>query len=161
MRIRRVYTREEALSRMAAYCSSAEHCLSEVRAKLNVMQLTSGDIEIILDRLVDEGFVDEQRFCKAYVLDKMRYNGWGRNKISVMLAQKQVDKQAISDAIDSIEDDEYYGIMKQIVDNKRRSVSAKSAYERNAKLMRFALGRGFEMSLVSRYLNTIEETDEI
>ncbi|MBR6077758.1 MAG: RecX family transcriptional regulator [Paludibacteraceae bacterium] len=152
---------EQALARMAAYCSGAEHCISEVRAKLTAMQLPSGAQERIIDRLVDERFIDEFRYCRAFVLDKLRYNGWGRNKISAMLSQKRVDHAAASEALDGIDDDEYLEIMEHVINGKRRLISASNGYELKTKLLRFALSRGFEMSVVNRYLNTFEESDEV
>ena len=160
MPLRRQLTEEQVLQKMASLCSVAEHCESEIVEKMNRMGVERNVAERIVDRLVDEGFIDEQRYCRAFVHDKLFYNGWGRLKIKAMLAQKRIDRKIVGEALDEIESKEYNGVMKQVIESKRRTLAGVEGYELQAKLVRFAVGRGFEPSLVCRCLNT-EDIDEI
>ncbi len=145
-------TESEALGKAAAYCSAAEHCLSEVQAKLTQWGMDPEATARILKRLTDERFIDERRYCRFFVADKLRGNQWGRTKIRQALWQKRIDEALADEALQTIDEQEYASILDRLLRAKRKSVTAKSDYERNGKLIRFALGRGFEMNLICRLL---------
>ena len=145
-------TETEALGKAAAYCSVAEHCRSEVQTKLTQWGMDAEASARILKRLTDERFIDEQRYCRYFVADKLRGNRWGRTKIRQALWQKRIDEALCDEALQGIDEQEYASILEQLLRSKRRSVKAASDYERNGKLIRFALGRGFEMKLICQLL---------
>lgn len=153
-------TYETALQRTTAMCSMGEHCLHDIREKLVKWNLSTTEIQKILDYLVDEKFIDESRYCRAYVMDKLRYNHWGRIRIAQMLRMQRLDAHDIQQAMDQIPEDEYMDILQNVLTTKARSVKARSTYERNGKLIRFAIGRGFEMSLICKLLPEAEEMDQ-
>ena len=129
-------TEEEALNRMAAYCSAAEHCKAEVNEKLQKWGLPYEVINRIIDRLVVEKFIDEERYCRAFVNDKFRFAKWGKMKI---------DRE------------EYLAILGDLIAAKRKSIHAKDEFELNGKLIRFAMSRGFEMDDIRRCVQVEEE----
>ena len=90
-------TPPEALHRAAALCSSAEHCTADIREKLARWGVTEADSRTIIDRLVQERFIDEQRYAVAFVKDKFRFSGWGRIKMRYALQQKRIDGSDVYD----------------------------------------------------------------
>jgi regulatory protein len=145
---------QEAYNRAAAYCSKAEHCTSEVAEKLRQWEVTPDVAERILRRLTEERYVDDERYGRAFVRDKYRFAKWGRMKIATALRAKHIDTDIISAALDDIDEDEYIGILRNLLAAKRRTISGSNDYERTGKLMRFALGRGYEMQDIRRCLRT-------
>lgn len=151
------YSPEEAYRKAQALCSQSEHCASEVMEKL--MQWGIGEAEMrdsILSRLTAESYLDENRFCNAFVHDKLRFNGWGRVKIAQALAMKKVCKDSVAEALALIDEEEYQVILKKTLHAKRRQTAGDGLHEINRKLLRFAVGRGFELPLV---LQTLKISD--
>lgn len=146
-------TEIEALAKAAAYCSVAEHCLSEVQAKLAQWGMDAEASARILKRLTDERYIDEHRYCHFFVEDKVRHNKWGRVKMRQALWQKRIDESIVEEALGEIDEREYTSILETLIRAKRKSVKANSDYELNGKLIRFALGRGFEMKQIRRVLS--------
>ena len=132
-------------------------CLSEVWKKLDTTDLTQQEKERIVHRLLDEGYVDEARYARAFVRDKFRFNDWGRMKIAQGLRAKQISEAAIRNALTEIDDDDYRRALRKALQAKQRTLREGNEYERNGKLIRFALGRGFEMAVVLQELNADED----
>ena len=83
-------TPPEALHRSAALCSSSEHCIADIREKLSRWGIGEPDARTIVERLVQERFIDEGRYAIAFAKDKFRFSGWGRIKIRYALQQKRI-----------------------------------------------------------------------
>jgi len=148
---------DEILSRLTARCSTTELCLSDIRKKLDATDITEKEKERILHRLLDEGYVDEARYARAFVRDKFRFSGWGKVKIAQGLRAKQISSTVIDEALKEIDEDYYRQTLREALKAKRRSLHEKSDYETNAKLIRFALSRGYEMNVI---LNEVKASDD-
>ncbi len=133
-----------------AYCSSMERCVADVEAKLSQWGASLEMMEKIVRHLQDERYIDQKRFCSAFVRDKHRFNQWGRVKISQALRMKKIPADVIAEGLEEIDEREYMEILSGLIEQKRRSVKARTEYERNGKLIRFAVGKGFEMEAVCR-----------
>ena len=153
-------TETDLLRKMAAYCASSEHCAQEVRTKLNASGLSEEATERILSRLQAEGFLDEARFCQAFVNDKLRFNQWGRIKISYELQRRQIPEALIQEALSEIDNETYQTILEKILKTKMSSIQAKDDRDLILKLMRFAAGRGFESQAVSQCLKHLFQADD-
>lgn len=138
----------EALNRAAAYCTTCERCVSEVCAKLVVWGMDNAQQQRIIDRLIKENFICEERFCRAFVNDKVRFNRWGRRKISLALREKRVDEALAREALEAINEEEYLSALMAVVAAKRRELKGKDDYLSNQKILRYAASRGFETSLI-------------
>ena len=118
----------------------------------------------IIDRLIKERYVDDERYARAFVKDKIRYNKWGRCKVQQALWQKHVDADIQQRVLDEIDEKEYLDILRPLLKQKRKSINAESDYELNQKLIRFALGRGFGFDIIRQCLNVddidIEDIDD-
>lgn len=150
-------TLDLATAKIEAYCSKAEHCTSEVVTKLKSWNINERQIAEIVARLCKEKYINDLRYSRCYVKDKFRYNHWGRIKIIQALRVKNINENDIKEAIEELDQQEYETTLNRLLAQKRKSIKASSDYERNGKLVRFALGRGFEMSIINKYLNLDED----
>jgi regulatory protein len=141
-------TYEQALSRAAALCSGSEHCSSEIRKKLLLWGLSPTQAEKAIGFLIDEKYIDSKRFCRAYCLDKFRYNHWGRIKISQMLRMLELDSSDINEGLDAIPKEEYQEVLQHVLEQKNKQLKDSDPYIRKGKLVRHALSRGFETHLI-------------
>lgn len=151
----KILTPPEALHRAAALCSSAEHCTADIREKLARWGVTEADSCTIIDRLVQERFIDEQRYAVAFVKDKFRFSGWGRIKMRYALQQKHIDGSDIDHALATLDEEPYNDRLLELLQAKSRSIRDDDPEARRAKLFRFAASRGFESSLIFNALKQV------
>jgi regulatory protein len=114
----------------------------------------------VMQRLVSERYVDDERYARAFVKDKVRYNKWGRRKVEQALWQKHIDEDIRQRVLDEVDDSEYLAILKPLLQQKRRSTKAANDYELNQKLVRFAVSRGFTFDIIRQCLDVNEEDCE-
>lgn len=147
---------KEAYLLAARYCSSAERCMHDVRAKFMQWQVTQKHKDALLKKLQDEHFVDEQRYANAFVKDKFYLNAWGRIKIQHYLRQKAIPDSIIQQSIvEIIHEEEYLQKLNALIKKKALLVKAKDSFAKKAKLMQFAQSRGFESYLASKAVDHI------
>jgi regulatory protein len=146
---------EQALYRAASQCSTSERCRHDISQLLLRWGLEKESGERILKRLVDEKYIDEERYSRAFVNDKSRYEKWGRQKIQQALIAKHIPEEAYQSALDALDAEEYATRLHDILKAKAPTVKASSDYERNGKLIRFALGRGYELDLIMKALEKL------
>ena len=152
-------TETEALNRVAAYCSTAEHCRTEIAEKLQRWGIAYDAIDRIINRLEQEKYIDEERFCRAFISDKYRFAKWGKMKIGQALQLKKISSSFYRPYLNEIDEEEYHAVLQKLLAAKRKSVRAENEYELNGKLVRFALSRGFEMKDICRCIAVSEEND--
>ena len=152
-------TEQEAYLQLAALCAQAEHCRQEMLDKMKRWGLDEGVKDRIISRLVKERFVDDERYARAFVKDKVHYNKWGRRKIQQALWMKRIEEHIQQQVLDEIEEREYLDVLRPLLKQKRKSVKAQNDYELNQKLIRFALGRGFTFDVIRQCINVDETMD--
>ena len=152
-------TETDALSRLAAYCSTAEHCRAEVTEKLQRWGMPYDAIGRIINRLEQESYIDEERYCRAFIHDKYRFAKWGKVKIKQALQLKKIPSVTYHSFLNEIDEEEYLSILRDLLNSKRKSVRAENEYELNGKLMRFAFSRGFEMKDIRRCIDLSDENE--
>ena len=150
-------TEQEAYLQLAALCAQAEHCQQEMRDKMRRWELDETVQNRIIDRLIKERYVDDERYARAFVKDKIRYNKWGRRKVQQALWMKRIDADIQQRVLDEIDEKEYLDVLRPLLKQKRKSIKAESDYELNQKLVRFALGRGFDFDIIRQCLDVGEE----
>lgn len=148
----RVLTYEEALSRATRLCSGGEHCRHEMEEKACAWGLSPLDAGRLADYLEAERYVDDARFCRAYVHDKLRYNHWGAAKLRQMLHMQGLDDALIRQAFDEVDEDEYRLVLRGVLQQKKRSMPMEDDYTMRTKLIRHALSRGFGLDEIERAL---------
>jgi regulatory protein len=129
---------------MAAYCSTAERCIQDVEKRMQTAGLSAQAGERIVAFLKEENFIDEKRFARCFVNDKLRFNKWGRNKIAYELKQKKIPPDVCREALDSIDRDAYSATLLSILKEKKKTIHRKEDRDAFNQLFRFAAGRGFE-----------------
>ena len=150
-------TEQEAYLQLAALCAQAEHCQQEMRDKMRRWGLDETVQNRIIARLVKERYVDDERYARAFVKDKIRYNKWGRRKVQQALWMKRIDADIQQQVLDEIDEKEYLDVLRPLLKQKRKSIKAESDYELNQKLLRFALSRGFGFDIIRQCLDVGEE----
>lgn len=149
----KIYTETELLNRAASLCSRSEHCIADITDKLRRRGSAPDVTARIIRRLVDENFIDEERFAKAFVRDKYRFDKWGSLKIRQALLLKHIPEDNIDTALDEINREEYLDNLKALLTAKRKNIKDEDDYQIRGKLIRFALGRGYEMDEVLRFID--------
>ena len=147
---------EKALHSLAAYCSRSERCVSDIKRKLSKWEISEHDQNNILKRLQDEKFLNEERFCKAFVNDKSKYNKWGVYKIRFELKKKEIPDSLIREALKNIAPEENEERLLQLLQAKQKSVNGKNEFEIRQKLIRFAAGRGFSLEEIEKTLGKLK-----
>ena len=125
----------EALDKTQAYCSRAEHCAADVRRKLYEWNVDATFFDFIEQKLREEDFLNDARFCRAYVHDKVEYQSWGRIKIQAGLRALQLPESDIREALDNLDEETYVSNL--------RSLIAQRKSDTPDKRLRFLLQRGF------------------
>ena len=162
--MKKAITEQEAYLQLAALCAQAEHCQQEMRDKMRRWALDETAQNRIVARLVKERYIDDERYARAFVKDKIRYNKWGRRKVQQALWLKHIDSEIQQRVLDEIDEKEYLDVLRPLLKQKRKSIRAMSDYELRQKLVRFALGRGFGFDIIRQCLDVddidIDEEDE-
>ena len=153
-------TEQEAYLQLAALCAQAEHCQHEMLEKMRKWELSEVIQARVMARLVKERYVDDERYARAFVKDKIRYNKWGRRKVQQALWLKHIDNAIQQTVLDEVGNDEYLKVLKPLLKQKSKSIKAESDYERNQKLVRFALGRGFTFDIIRQCLDTSDINED-
>ena len=104
-------------------------------------------------------FVDDERYARAFVKDKIKYNKWGRRKVEQGLWAKHIAEDIRQRVLDEVDESQYKSVLTDLLKSKRRSIKAANDYEMNRKLIKFALSRGFDYSIV-RHCIDCDDYDE-
>ena len=156
-------TEQEAFLQLASLCANAERCQYEMLEKMRKWELSEAVQAKVMARLVKERYVDDERYARAFVKDKIRYNKWGRRKVQQALWLKHIDTDIQQRVLDEIGEKEYLDVLRPLLKQKRKGIKAANDYELNQKLVRFALGRGFGFDIIRQCLDVddidVEEID--
>lgn len=153
-------TEKEVLSRLQTLCARSEHCSHEMREKMMRWGIASDVQDKIVDRLIDDKFIDDERFARVFISDKLRFNHWGRRKIEQALFQKRIPKQISQPILNEITDQEYIEQLLPLIKSKRKSLSSvEDDYELRQRLVRFALQRGFTFDVIRQVIDGADDFD--
>ena len=150
---------EQALSRLAAYCSRSEKCLQDVRKRLDQWDLPSQDKLRIIQTLQKNNFLNEERYAFAFVRDKSRFNEWGKLRIALELNRKNISPEIIKQALNQINPEESITQLITLLKRKQKTIKAHTDFEARQKLMRFAAGRGFPLEYIEKAIMKIREQE--
>jgi regulatory protein len=149
------YSYDELLHKAASYCSISEHCISEVELKLKTWGIAADKLDKITGKLIEQDFINEKRFCIAFVKDKFHFNKWGKIKISYALKQKGLDNSLINNALNTIDEGEYQEMLAELLKAKLNTLKWEYEYEKMGKLFNFAQGRGFESAIIDKVVRNL------
>lgn len=141
-------TPDQVLDKMAKYCAYQERCVKDVKDKLKTFDIPQEEKTKILDYLLDNRFVNDERFAKIFVQSKSNQNDWGTNKIRYHLIQKGIAKDIIDEVLGQTDEEVYRQRLIEILKTKSKTIKAASDFEKKRKLAAYAMQKGFEGALV-------------
>ncbi len=142
-------TPNQALPKIKQYCAYQERCHSEVKEKLYSHGLHKNDVEEIISKLIEDNYLNEERFAIHYAGGKFRIKQWGRLKIKYELKQKQVSEYCIKKALNEIDDEDYFFTLQKLADTKLQGLKGeKNIFAKRKKLQDHLIMKGFEGDLI-------------
>lgn len=144
----------ELLPKARRYCAMQERCHQEVRDKLYAWGSHQEEVEQVIGQLISDGYLNEQRFADHYAVSKFRQKGWGRVMIREALRFRKITTPCITKALASIDDAEYINHLAGAVEKLRSKTKGRNAWEREQKVKRYLLTRGFEGDLIADAMKT-------
>ncbi|MBS1758628.1 MAG: RecX family transcriptional regulator [Bacteroidetes bacterium] len=151
-------TKEQALQKLKHYCAYQERCHSEVIEKLYSLGVWKKEHDTIIATLIEENYLNEERFAMAYAGGKWRQKQWGRVKIKYELKQKQVSEYCVKKALKQIDEEEYEQVLKKLAGDKYNALKQFQYLIRKKKTIDYLIQKGFEHSLVQTVMNTLTKT---
>lgn len=146
-------TEEQVLNKLTTLCARGEHCQQEMLDKMRKWEIEEDIQARVMEYLLKEKFIDEERYTRLFVEEKIKFNKWGRKKLEQALYMKRIPRSIYAPILDEVDEDNYEEILRPLLEAKRKSVTGKSEYEIRGKLIRFALSRGFDMDTILSVLD--------
>lgn len=149
-------TPEQALARIKHFCAYQERCHSEVKERLYSFGLNTTEIDTIISELINDNFLNEERFARQYAGSKFRIKQWGKNKIRQQLKVKKISEYCIRKGLEEIDDADYEIVFKKLLAQKSDSLKReKNIFIKKRKIKDFLLQRGFESSMIHEALQKL------
>ncbi len=155
MAIRKTLTEEEALQKLRHYCAYQERCHQEVREKLYGFGLRKPAVEALLGQLIEEDYLNEERFALQFAGGKFRMKSWGRNRIVNELKQRQVSAYCIKKALKEIREEDYAASLERLARSRWENLSAEPAPVRQKKTQDYLLYKGYEWNRIQAVLQDL------
>lgn len=148
---------KQAYAKMAQLCSRSEQCSADIRKKIIAFELVSEVVDEIIEKLKAEKFIDDERYVKAYISDKFKFNKWGKIKLRHNLRMKGFSENIIQNGLDEIDADKYKTVLIKTMKDKAKTIKKKDRFVKMGQVIRFAQTRGFEPEMIHRYINSMLE----
>ena len=150
-------TKEQALQKLKHYCAYQERSHSEVKEKLYALGVWKKDHDEIISTLIEENYLNEERFAIAFAGGRFRIKQWGRVKIKYELKQRQVSEYCIKKAMKQIGEEEYLSVLQKLAKEKYASLKSEHWIIRKKKTSDYLVGKGFETALVTAAIDSISK----
>ena len=150
-------TKEQALQKLRHYCRYQERCHSEVKNKLSELGVGKNDHDEMIMELIQENYLDEEKFALSFTIGKFKMRQWGRKKIQYSLKEKRVNDDSIQKALEKINEKDYRHTLKKLAKEKYASLKNEQWLIRKKKTMDYLVQKGYEMELVSAVMKGIKE----
>ena len=157
MLFKKYLTREQALQKLKHYCDYQERCHSEVKEKLYNLGVWKKEHDEIIATLIEEGYLNEERFAIAFAGGKFRIKQWGRVKIKYELKQKQVSDYSIKKALMQVAEEDYLKVLNKLAKEKYASLKNEQYLVRKKKTMDHLIRRGFETEMANMMIKSITD----
>ncbi len=146
---------ENALSKAMKFCSTKEVCISEITQKLEKWNIDKKHHKKIISILIDEDYINEQRYAEAFTSDKFRFQDYGKIKIRYELRLKKIENEYINNALEIIDDESYFNKIEKLIASKLKTAKETDAYKLKAKIQRYLLSKGYEQEYFGKIINKI------
>lgn len=151
----KAYSLTEATRKLESYCAYQERCHKEVVEKLKGMRMIPEAIDQITTHLIQENFLNEERFSKSYARGKFTIKKWGKNRIVNELKLRQVSKFNIKSALAEINEEDYHRTLDELAKKRLTQISETNVQKKKKKLADYLLYRGWESNLVYEKLKEL------
>ncbi len=141
-----------ALEKMRKYCAYQERCHKEVRQKLLRLEVYGDELEEIIYELIQENFLNEERYARSYARGKFRFKKWGRLKIIQELKRREISEYCIGSAMEEIDEDEYISTLNKLAAKKWEEYHRLKIFDRKGNTARYLINKGYEPELVWKIL---------
>ena len=159
---RKHLTKEQALPKIKHYCSYQERSHTEVKEKLYSFGLWKKDVEILLSQLIEENYLNEERFARLFAGGKFRMKQWGRIRIKYELKQRQVSEYCIKLGLKEIGEEDYLATLKKQAEKKWKMLKGeKNIFIKNKKAADYLLRKGFEKDLIENALASAGKDEDV
>lgn len=145
------------LEKLKRYCAYQERCHEEVRTKLLSLKVYGAELEEVMSKLIEEDFLNEERYAKAFAGGKFRMLKWGRDKITWELKKRKISNYCIQKGLHEIDDKEYISVMQKLTASALKKYKSKNPFETKNRTAKFLISKGFEAKLVWKTLGNSEE----
>jgi regulatory protein len=152
---KKVFTVDEIKRKLENYCVYQDRCHKEVEQKMREFRLIPEAKEMILLSLMQDNFLNEERFSKSFARGKFRIKNWGKQRIVRELKFRDISVYNIKTALKEIDEDEYLKTIYRIAENRNEVISEPNIYKRKKKLIDFLMRKGFENDLIFKTVNDI------
>lgn len=151
------YSIQEIKQKLEYYCVYQERCFKEIDQKLNSFFLIPVAKEEILIHLIENNYVNEERFACSFTRGKHNYKNWGRNRIKTELKHRDISSRIIEIALKEIDNECYIEKFNSLADKHWETIKEKSGAKKNKKFIDYFLRRGFETNLIYEKLNELNK----
>jgi regulatory protein len=148
-------TKEQAIQKLKQYCGYQERSHHEVQQKLWELGVKRSEHDEIIATLIEEDYLNEERFAKAFAGGKFRMKDWGRKKILYALMEKKVSEYNIKQAMKEIDEEQYQKTLVTLTEKKYALLKSEQYLVRKKKTIDYLLQKGYEQDLVFRAVNEI------
>jgi len=151
----KTYSLDEAQKVLEKYCAYQERCHKDVKDKLKTMRMIPETIDVIIAHLIEQNYLNEERFAKAFARGKFRIKKWGKNRIVRELKFREISKYSIDSALKEIDDNTYFETLHELTEKRISQVKENNTYKKKKKVADYLLYRGWESNLVYEKLNEL------
>ena len=139
----KTFTVEEAKKKLEHYCAYRDRSHKEVKNKLNELRMIPEAQDLIILHLIQEGFLNEERFAKSFVRGKFNYKKWGKRKIVQALKRQDIQPRLIEKALEEIKEEDYQTTIEKLIRQKRKDYKEKNSYKLKQKIFQYLLQKGY------------------
>lgn len=154
-RKKKYVSRDAALLKLQRYCAYQDRCHLEARRKLLDLGIYGDDLENILTDLIADNFLNEERFARSFARGKFQQKGWGRQRITQELKQRQISAYCLRKALEEINEQDYQQCLREIIQRKNEQWGTLPPFERRGKIAQYAMSRGYETELIWEMVNQV------
>lgn len=145
-------SKADALVKLQRYCAYQDRCHQEVRSKLIELGCYGQDLEEVIANLIEEKFLDEERYARSFARGKFRMKQWGRSRIRQELKLRNISDYCIRKAMEEISEQDYLNTLMEVLEKRALQIAEADDFARKGKLAQYAMSRGFEAELVWQLL---------
>lgn len=142
-----------AVEKMRKYCLYSDRCHKDVRTRLVKDKIYGDDLEQIMAILIEENFLNEERFAKAFAVGKFRQNKWGKRKIEMELKNRSVSSYCIKKGLGEINDEAYFEVLEKLWHKKFATLKQGESFTKNQKVIKYLISKGYDYEDVKQVMS--------